>query len=160
VAVRRGRWPAVLLLGTAVRIGLDPNDYPYYDASLMTGALIWDLIGPRRPVPAWTLAAAAMFWIWDAAGTRPGGGAQPLLAGDLRVGFAVAAALYTILAPAALPSRPAAPSVGHGTVGPLSPDVLPDLYGLVRIETRPGVEVCRLAVVRWSVSVHLIATGR
>jgi hypothetical protein len=96
LAVARGRWPAVLLIGVAVRVGLDPNTYPYYDAGLVTGALVWDLTGPRQPVPAWTLAAAAMFWGWDAAG--PG-----TIAGWTRVAFALIAAAYTTLAPAALP---------------------------------------------------------
>jgi hypothetical protein len=99
LAVYRGRWAAVLLICTSVRIGLDPNDYPYYNAGLVTGTLIWDLIGTRRPAPAWTLAAAAMFWGWNAVGD------QHTLAGALRVGFAVIAAAYTILGPAAVPGN-------------------------------------------------------
>ena len=102
LAVRRGRWPAVLLIGVAVRTGLDPFDWPYYDASLVTGALLWDVAGPRRPAPAWTFAAAAMFWGWTAVA------GQSVLAGDLRVAFALAAAGYTILAPAAVPKLPLA----------------------------------------------------
>ena len=99
LAVWRGRWPAVLLICTAVRIALDPNDYPYYDAGLVAGAVIWDLMGARRAVPAWSLAAAAMFWGWTAVS------GDGLLAGDLRVGFAIAAAAYTIIAPAGLARR-------------------------------------------------------
>lgn len=107
LAVGRGRWPAVLLIVTSVRIGLDPNNFPYYGAGLVTGTLVWDLCGARRPAPAWTLAAAAMFWGWNAAN----GAHQPTLAGWMRVAFAVAAASYTILAPAALlPNGPMAPS--------------------------------------------------
>lgn len=93
-AVWRGRWPAVLLICTAARVALDPNTYPYYDAGLVVGALVWDLMGSRRAVPAWSLAAGAMFWGW----TNLAG--QPVLAGDIRIGFAVAAAGVTILGPA------------------------------------------------------------
>lgn len=109
VAVRRGRWPAVLLICTSVRIALDPNTYPYYSAGLVTGALIWDLMGARRAVPAWTLAAGSMFWGWTAVS------GDHVLAGDMRVGFAVVAAAYTILAPAvvtAVPARLAAAPLG------------------------------------------------
>jgi len=102
VAVGRGRWPAVLLIVTSVRIGLDPNNFPYYGAGLVTGTLVWDTCGTRRPSPAWTLAAGAMFWAWAAADSAH----QPTLAGWMRVGFAVGAALYTILAAAAVPSAP------------------------------------------------------
>lgn len=107
VAVARGRWPAVLLIVTSVRIGLDPNNFPYYGAGLVTGTLVWDVCGTRKPAPAWSLAAGAMFWGWAAADAAH----QPLVAGWMRVGFAVGAALYTILAPArafekGLPSTP------------------------------------------------------
>jgi hypothetical protein len=103
-AVWRGRWPAVLLICTSVRIALDPNTYPYYSAGLVTGALIWDLMGARRAVPAWTLAAGSMFWEWSAVR------GYHVLAGDMRVGFAVAAVGYTILASAAAPGVPRAVS--------------------------------------------------
>jgi hypothetical protein len=98
VAVWRGRWPAVLLICVAVRIALDPSTYPYYDAGPMVGALVWDLMGSRHAVPAWSLATGSLFWGW----TVVGGDAT--LSGDLRVGFALAAAAYTILGPAALPA--------------------------------------------------------
>ncbi|HZR48275.1 MAG TPA: hypothetical protein VFB06_02035 [Streptosporangiaceae bacterium] len=104
VAVWRGRWAAVLLICTSVRVALDPNTYPYYSAGLVTGALIWDLMGARRPVPAWTLAAGSMFWGWTAVS------GDHVLAGDIRVGFAIAAAAYTILAPSAV-------EVGRGVPG-------------------------------------------
>jgi hypothetical protein len=97
VAVRRGRWPAVLLICTAVRVALDPNTYPYYDAGLVVGALVWDLLGARRAVPAWSLAAGSLFWGWTAAG------GTSVMAGDLRAGFALAVASVTILGPAAGP---------------------------------------------------------
>jgi hypothetical protein len=59
IAVRRGRWPAVILLGVGVRIALDPGTYGYYTAGLMAGALVWDLVGAVRPRPVWTLACLA-----------------------------------------------------------------------------------------------------
>jgi hypothetical protein len=111
VAVLRGRWPAVLLICTAVRVALDPNTYPYYDAGLVTGALIWDVLGSRRAVPVWTLAAGSLFWGWTAVN------GVATLAGDLRVGFAVAAAAVTILGPAGI-ARPAHDD-RHVMIGPL-----------------------------------------
>ncbi len=95
IAVRRGRWPAVLLICTAVRLALDPNYFPYYNAGPVVGALIWDLMGARRATPAWTLAAGSLFWGWTAVPGR-----DAMLSGDLRVGFAAAVAAYTIIAPA------------------------------------------------------------
>ncbi len=43
VAVRRGRWPAVLLLAVDARILLDPSVNTYYAAWLLVGTLTWDL---------------------------------------------------------------------------------------------------------------------
>ncbi|HEY1626581.1 MAG TPA: hypothetical protein VGG16_22575 [Streptosporangiaceae bacterium] len=96
LAISRGRWPAVILICTAVRVALDPNTYPYYDAGPVVGALIWDLMGDRGAVPVWTFAAGSLFWAWSAAG------GESMLAGDMRVGFAVAVAAWTILAPVGL----------------------------------------------------------
>jgi hypothetical protein len=57
VAVRRGRWAGALLAAFAVRLALDPAAWPYYTPELVLGALVWDLLGARRAVPIWTLAA-------------------------------------------------------------------------------------------------------
>ncbi len=54
-AIWRGRWPAVLLLSVGARIALDPATHSYYTAGVLAGALLWDLVGSRRPLPAWTL---------------------------------------------------------------------------------------------------------
>lgn len=43
IAVRRGRWPAVLLLAVDARILLDPSVNAYYGAWLLVGTLTWDL---------------------------------------------------------------------------------------------------------------------
>jgi hypothetical protein len=124
IAIRRGRWPAVILICTAVRVALDPNTYPYYDAGPVVGALVWDLIGARRAVPAWTFAAGSLFWVWSAAGNAS------MLSGDIRVGFAVAVVAYTVLAPAgspvvqsipaSTPPQPAGPTPARGPA-PSSP---------------------------------------
>ena len=53
-AIGRRRWPAVLLLGAGARIALDPGVHGYYTPSILVGALLWDLLGRRRPLPVWT----------------------------------------------------------------------------------------------------------
>jgi hypothetical protein len=47
----------VLLLGAGARIALDPGVHGYYTPSIMVGALLWDLLGARRPLPVWTFAS-------------------------------------------------------------------------------------------------------
>lgn len=59
LAVYRRRWPAVILLGVGARIALDPGVYGYYTAGVLLGALLWDLLGTRRPAPFWTLVSGA-----------------------------------------------------------------------------------------------------
>jgi hypothetical protein len=58
LAVRRGRWPAVLLLAVAARIALDPGTNRYYAAGAVVGALVWDLAGSTFRFPWWTAGAA------------------------------------------------------------------------------------------------------
>lgn len=55
LAVWRGRWPAVILLAVGARIALDPAAHGYYTAGVLAGALIWDMLGARRPFPIWTV---------------------------------------------------------------------------------------------------------
>ena len=57
IAVRRGRWPAVLLLGVAARIALEPGTNKYYAAGAVVGALVWDLVGSAARFPWWTAGA-------------------------------------------------------------------------------------------------------
>jgi len=57
LAVRRGRWPAVLLLGVAARIALEPGTNKYYAAGAVVGALVWDLAGSSSRFPWWTAGA-------------------------------------------------------------------------------------------------------
>jgi hypothetical protein len=54
LAVARRRWPAVLLLAAGARIALDPGVHGYYTPGILVGALLWDLVGARRPFPVWT----------------------------------------------------------------------------------------------------------
>ncbi|MEY9872000.1 hypothetical protein ABH931_001474 [Streptacidiphilus sp. MAP12-33] len=78
-AVVRGRWEAVLLLGVGARIALDPGVYAYYTAGLLVGALCWELLGLRHPVPIWSLTAFAGLHL------APGLVGNQALLGDLRL---------------------------------------------------------------------------
>lgn len=62
LAVRRGRWPAVVLLGANARIFLDPSTYTYYTASVLLGTLLWDTFGERRIMPVWSWLAIATLY--------------------------------------------------------------------------------------------------
>jgi hypothetical protein len=62
VAVWRGRWAAVVLLGANARIVLDPSVYTYYTASVLLGTLLWDVIGQRRLVPWWSWLALIILY--------------------------------------------------------------------------------------------------
>jgi hypothetical protein len=57
VAVARGRWALALLVAVAARLALDPATFPYYTPGLVLAALVFDLLGPRRPLPLATLGA-------------------------------------------------------------------------------------------------------
>ena len=59
VLVRRGRWPAVVLVVVSIRVVLDPGVYSYYTAGILVGAALWDLVGSRSRLPWWSAAAAA-----------------------------------------------------------------------------------------------------
>jgi hypothetical protein len=62
IAVRRGRWAAVILVATAARIVLDPGTNLYYSAGAVAGAALWDIAGSARRLPYWTaLAAGTLF---------------------------------------------------------------------------------------------------
>ncbi|WP_405784237.1 hypothetical protein [Streptomyces sp. NBC_00859] len=93
VAVWRGRWPAVVLLGANARIVLDPSVYTYYTASVLLGTLLWDVIGQRRLVPWWSWLAlltlyASVFVISDDA-----------VRGLLRLAFVALSTAYVLLWP-------------------------------------------------------------
>jgi Glycosyltransferase family 87 len=61
LAVKRGHWTGVLLVGFATRVALDPASFAYYDAAPMVAALVWDLSRSRSGIPVVTAIAAAGF---------------------------------------------------------------------------------------------------
>jgi hypothetical protein len=63
IAVRRGRWPAVLLLAVAARLALEPGTNKYYAAGAAVGAVVWDLAGSDHRFPRWTAAAAVCLYV-------------------------------------------------------------------------------------------------
>jgi hypothetical protein len=94
LAVWRGRWPAAVLVGVCARIALEPNDYPYYYAGLLLGALCWDLLASRRPQPLATLAVTAMVF------ALPSFGVSPQLHGMLTLWTMIGATLLALVGPA------------------------------------------------------------
>jgi hypothetical protein len=99
VAIRRGRWQAVVVLVVAVRIVLDPGSYSYYTSGILVGALLWDLTGSRRAFPVWSWSAAAMLF---AARWLP---ITPATEGWVRTAF-VATCLGVLVLPRAATRRP------------------------------------------------------
>ncbi len=63
VMMRRGRWSAVVLVAVAARLLLDPSVKSYYDAALLAGTAICDLVLLGGPIPALTLSAALVFYL-------------------------------------------------------------------------------------------------
>ncbi len=99
LAVRRGRWPAVILIGANARILLDPSVYTYYTASILLGTLLWDAVGQRRLVPWWSWIALASLY----GGTLliPSDSARGLV----RLAFVVISTAYVLLWPTKQPRR-------------------------------------------------------
>jgi hypothetical protein len=93
VAVWRGRWPAVVLLGANARIALDPSVYTYYTASVLLGTLLWDVIGQRRLVPWWSWIA--LITLYGTVFVVPGDAARGLI----RLGFVIISTAYVLLWP-------------------------------------------------------------
>jgi hypothetical protein len=93
VAVYRRRWPAVILLGIGARIVLDPGVYGYYTAGVLLGALLWDLLGMRRPIPLWTLSSGALLAVAPALIT------DGALLGQLRLWLVLAFTIALLLVP-------------------------------------------------------------
>lgn len=58
VAVRRGRWQAVVLVAVSARILLDPGVYAYYTAGALLGTIVVDLVMTKWRFP-WVTAIAA-----------------------------------------------------------------------------------------------------
>ena len=102
IAISRRRWPAVLLLGAGARIALDPGVHGYYTAGIMVGALLWDLLGSRRPAPIWTaISFCALNLVPLVTASNP-------LRGDFRLLLVTAFSLVILAGPAAWVWRPVA----------------------------------------------------
>ncbi|MGJ5754145.1 hypothetical protein FB563_2299 [Streptomyces puniciscabiei] len=93
LAVRRGRWPAVVFLAADARILLDPSVYTYYNASVLLGTLIWDSIGQRRLVP-W-VSWIALISLYGSALLIPSDSTRGLI----RLAFCLGSAAYVLLWP-------------------------------------------------------------
>ncbi|MFD8704458.1 hypothetical protein ACFV1W_17870 [Kitasatospora sp. NPDC059648] len=108
IAVWRGRWPAVVLLGADARILLDPSVYTYYTASILLGTLLWDAVGQKRLVPWWSWIALVALY----GGTLflPSDPARGLV----RLAFVVVSAAYVLLWPTQQTRRPRPPVRGGG----------------------------------------------
>jgi hypothetical protein len=104
-AVWRGRWPAVILLGVGARVALDPADWGYYTAGVLLGALLWDVLGTRRPRPVWTVTSFAALTAVHALTNNSA------LLGQIRLGLVIAFTLVILLGPAWAARRPGAAPV-------------------------------------------------
>lgn len=65
LACARRRWSAVLLLGVAARLLLDPGSNPYFPAGLAAAAVLFDLAGRRR-LPWASLITLVVWMPWFA----------------------------------------------------------------------------------------------
>jgi Glycosyltransferase family 87 len=101
-AVWRGRWPAVLLLAGGARLLLDPAAHSYYTPDVMTGALLWDLLGSRRPVPLCTITSFA------ALNVAPLIVADQKAQGAIRLALILALTVTTLVLPASETRNPQA----------------------------------------------------
>jgi hypothetical protein len=89
-----------LLVALSWRVALDPATWPYYWAGVVLGALVFDLLGTRSPLPYWT--AAAFVAVASAEELGIDGAARALL----RLAFAV-----TVLVVALWPKESVRPAV-------------------------------------------------
>jgi hypothetical protein len=94
IAVWRRRWPAIVLLGVGARVVLDPGVYAYYTSGILLGALMWDTLSLRRPLPLWTLTSGA------ALGVTPIFVSNAHLLGQLRLWLVGAFTAALLLGPA------------------------------------------------------------
>jgi len=104
VAVWRHRWPAAILIGVCARIALEPNDYNYYFAGLILGALCWDLLGAKRPQPLMTLTVTALVF------ALPMMGISAQFHGNIKLWTMIGATVTALAGPA---SRTAADAVAQ-----------------------------------------------
>jgi hypothetical protein len=95
IAIARGRWPAVVLFSAGARIALDPGVHGYYTPEVMAGALLWDLIGARRPLPVWSVVS------FGALNLAPLLTKDAALLGEVRLWLVIAFTVVVLLGPAA-----------------------------------------------------------
>lgn len=62
LAVRRGRWAAVVLVIVLARLVVDPGVHSYYAAGVLVGAVLWDLVGAPSRWPWWTTTSGVAFF--------------------------------------------------------------------------------------------------
>ena len=62
LAVRSGRWAAVVLVVVLARLVVDPGVHSYYAAGVLVGAVLWDVAGSSRRWPWWTTMTALGFF--------------------------------------------------------------------------------------------------
>ncbi len=93
IAVWRGRWAGVVLLGANARILLDPSVYTYYTASVLLGTLLWDVCGQRRLVPWWSWIALIV--LYGSVFAVPDESAKGLI----RLGFVAVSTTYVLFWP-------------------------------------------------------------
>jgi hypothetical protein len=94
IAIARGRWSAVILLSAGARIALDPGVHGYYTPEVMAGALLWDLVGARRPVPVWSVVS------FGALNLTPLLTKDAALQGEVRLWLVIAFTVAVLLGPA------------------------------------------------------------
>jgi len=63
VLMLRGRWSAVIVVAVAARILLDPAVHSYYDAGLLAGAVLCDLVLLGGPIPLLSVSAVIVFYL-------------------------------------------------------------------------------------------------
>ncbi len=129
VAIWRRRWPAILLLGAGARIALDPGVHGYYTPDIMVGALLWDLLGTRRPLLAWTCIS------FFALNLIPLITANSVIRGDFRLYLVVAFTIFVLAVPARLTwdlrsdAAHEQPASQHLTAAPTPPPARPAVRG-------------------------------
>ena len=114
LAVRRGRWPAVLVLALAVRVLLDPSVFTYYTAGLLLGALVVDVVVARWRFP-W-LTAAGFVLVYLPRYLDGPLGLHPSTSGLMRAAYCLAVIAVVLLGP--LGRRAVASSGGYSQTIP------------------------------------------
>jgi hypothetical protein len=104
LALRRGRWAAVILVAVAARVVLDPGTNIYYSAGLVVGAALWDVIGSPSARPWWTAAVCLGLYAGRWIPMPPSGH------GWLTLGFFLACCALAWVKSGGRPDRPAVPS--------------------------------------------------